>query len=125
MGEGIGDAVGAGEAGQQRRVGVDDPAAEPSQEWTPDQLHEAGAHDQIGGVGGAGLGQGPVPGFAIDGAVGVAVVAEPDDERGDASGGGPFERRDRRPVGAHRHDLSGEGARSLGVEESLQQCPRA
>ena len=39
--------VHAGEGRQQRRVGVDHPAAERGEEGRPDQLHEAGADHQV------------------------------------------------------------------------------
>ena len=41
-------AVRAGERRQQRRVGVDDPPAEPPEERGPEELHEPGQHDQVG-----------------------------------------------------------------------------
>ena len=41
------DRIEAGERGQQRRVDVDDPVAEPRHELRREQLHVAGEHDQV------------------------------------------------------------------------------
>lgn len=57
---------------------IDEAAGEAVEERRAAQLHEAGADHQVGGVGGAGLGEGGVP-------VGpLGEVAEPHDEGGDA-----------------------------------------
>ena len=57
----VGRPVHAGERRAQRRVGVDDPAGEPGEELVPDQLHEAGQHDQVGLEGRHRVGERPVP----------------------------------------------------------------
>ena len=86
--------VHAGERRQQRRVGVDEPAAEAVEERRPDQPHEAGRHHQVGRQRRHPVGQRDVPGGP------VGVLGRRADERVDRRGRGPG-RAHRRRRGRH------------------------
>ncbi|EGJ76923.1 putative phosphoribosylglycinamide formyltransferase [Streptomyces sp. Tu6071] len=117
VGEGVPDAVGAGEAGQQCGVGVDEAPAETVQELLADDLHETGRDHEVRGVRGGGPGEREVPGGA------VRVVLDPAHEGGDSGGTGPFQARDALAVGTDGDDACPVALRALlldGVEEGLE-----
>ena len=57
VGQGIGHGMGAGESRQERRVDVEDPAAERCQHRRADDPHVAGEHDDVDVDRGQGLGE--------------------------------------------------------------------
>ncbi|MPN22582.1 hypothetical protein SDC9_169965 [bioreactor metagenome] len=113
----------AGEGRQQRRVGVDHPATESLEECGADELHEAGTDDEVRGVRGDRVGQGPVPGGP------VVALAQRDDEGGDPRGAAPLQPVRALAVGpdGHHPDVvgCGPGGVGAGIEQGLQQGARA
>jgi hypothetical protein len=98
-------------------MGVDEPPAEPREELLPHDLHEPGGDDEVGLVGGDGLGESRVPGLS------ALVVLDPADEGGQPGALGAGQALDAVAVGADGHDLGpvgGGAGLGDGVEERLQ-----
>lgn len=98
-------------------MGVDEPPPEPRQELLAHDLHESGGDDEVGLVGGHGLGESGVPLLA------GPEVLDPAHEGGDLGPLGTGEPFDAVPVGPYGHDLGAVGIDAGvrdGVEESLQ-----
>ena len=102
----VANGVCARERGQQRRVGVEDAAAECIEHARPDHAHVAGQHDHIG----SGTGQHRSEGL---------VLAAVDHRRVDARFGGPVE-RGAVAVRKHQHDVAAELAALCGRLERPQ-----
>ena len=116
-GQRVAHGVRAGERRQQRRVGVDQPAAERLEDRRADELHEAGRDDQVRLVRGELGGQRAVPGGA------VGMVGERRRRRSAGRGAAARSRPAASPVGADGDDLGRVAGSSAASSRAAQSVP--